>query len=158
MGDGGKEGLSDAEVWDDPRLRVVDPEWLAGRRCLDVGCNGGYVAISLGERFGAELVVGVDIDKLLIKRAKKMLKDRAAAVFKRRAREEVDREAKAAEEGEKAEEDVGGAGKAKAKAKAPDESEEGKEAQPMFPSNVVFKTEDFVLGDHPHSEYHAIFW
>ena len=38
-------------VWNDERLAVLRPEWFAGRRCLDVGCNAGLLTMSIAYKF-----------------------------------------------------------------------------------------------------------
>lgn len=57
----------------DPRLAVLDPDWLAGKRCLDVGCHQGIVALALALRFRPSAYTGIDIDGELVKRAIKGL-------------------------------------------------------------------------------------
>ncbi|GAA6023147.1 hypothetical protein JCM10207_005742 [Rhodosporidiobolus poonsookiae] len=54
----------------DPRLALVPPEWLKGKKVLDVGCNSGLVTIEIAQRFGAARVTGVDVDAELVKSAK----------------------------------------------------------------------------------------
>ena len=49
---GGGALLSTAPgVWNDGRLAVLRPEWFAGRRCLDVGCNAGLLTMSIAYKF-----------------------------------------------------------------------------------------------------------
>lgn len=50
------------------RLRL--PQSLAGKKVLDIGCNEGFFCIE-AKRRGATKVIGVDIDKKVIERAKK---------------------------------------------------------------------------------------
>ena len=54
---------------DDPRLRLLRPEWFEGRSLLDVGCNEGLVTLAVATRFGCTEAVGVDIDKRLVGKA-----------------------------------------------------------------------------------------
>ncbi|GAA5870326.1 hypothetical protein JCM8547_006604 [Rhodosporidiobolus lusitaniae] len=54
----------------DPRLALVPPEWFNEKKVLDVGCNSGLVTIEIAQRLGASRVVGVDVDKELVKAAK----------------------------------------------------------------------------------------
>lgn len=79
----GKESL-------DPRLILISkhleklPEFqeakpleclLAGKRCLDIGCNTGEVTIEVAKHFSPSWILGVDIDKRLIEQARKRLLD-----------------------------------------------------------------------------------
>lgn len=38
----------DPSTEEDPRLAVFKREWFEGRDCLDIGCNQGLIAISIG--------------------------------------------------------------------------------------------------------------
>ncbi|GAA5990841.1 hypothetical protein JCM11641_000845 [Rhodosporidiobolus odoratus] len=53
----------------DPRLALIPPEWLRGKKVLDVGCNAGVVSIEVAQKWGAEKVTGVDIDADLVRQA-----------------------------------------------------------------------------------------
>lgn len=44
---------------DDPRLNVLKREWLAGKRCLDIGCNSGAITIEIARAFGCRWVCAV---------------------------------------------------------------------------------------------------
>ncbi|GAA6049182.1 hypothetical protein JCM3770_003297 [Rhodotorula araucariae] len=55
----------------DDRVALIPPQWVAGRRLLDVGCNAGAVTVELAQRRGAAKVVGVDIDPELVRAARK---------------------------------------------------------------------------------------
>lgn len=55
----------------DERLALVPPEWLRGKRVLDVGCNGGVVTVEVAQHALAAKVTGVDIDADLVRAARK---------------------------------------------------------------------------------------
>ncbi|KAG8983186.1 hypothetical protein FRB90_006240 [Tulasnella sp. 427] len=50
----------------DPRLSLFPPSFFKNKDVLDVGCNEGWVSIELAQRWGANRVVGVDIDPDLV--------------------------------------------------------------------------------------------
>ncbi|KAF8072586.1 RNA methyltransferase [Scenedesmus sp. PABB004] len=52
-----------------PRAQVLDPAWFKGADVLDVGCNEGFVTLSLAMGFGTRSIVGVDIDPVLVAKA-----------------------------------------------------------------------------------------
>ena len=54
---------------EDPRLGLLERNWFAGKRCMDVGCNEGLVTLGISMKFGARSMIGVDLDEHLIKRA-----------------------------------------------------------------------------------------
>ena len=62
------------------RLAALRPEWFAGHRCLDIGCNGGDLTLELVQRFRPRSLVGLDIDKTLVKAAVRALARRRAAL------------------------------------------------------------------------------
>lgn len=45
---------------------------------LDIGCNAGYFTISLAEHFHPKMILGIDIDGILIHKARKVLVERNA--------------------------------------------------------------------------------
>jgi 7SK snRNA methylphosphate capping enzyme len=49
---------------------------LQGKKVLDVGCNAGYVSIAINSKFLIDSILGIDIDNNLIKRARRLLKDK----------------------------------------------------------------------------------
>jgi len=53
----------------DHRLALLSPTLLTGKRVLDVGCNEGWVTCEIAQSWGAQKVVGVDIDETLIRGA-----------------------------------------------------------------------------------------
>ncbi|KAF1961970.1 hypothetical protein CC80DRAFT_463544 [Byssothecium circinans] len=59
----------------DPRLTLIDSLGISfkGQRCCDVGSNDGTVGIQLAFDFGAQEVVGVEIDPQLVNKAQALL-------------------------------------------------------------------------------------
>ncbi|KAG7446977.1 Bin3-domain-containing protein [Guyanagaster necrorhizus] len=53
----------------DPRLALLPVDSFVGKRVLDVGCNEGYVTCEIAQSWGAHKVIGVDIDKSLVRAA-----------------------------------------------------------------------------------------
>eukprot|EP01018_Ginkgo_biloba_P001473 Gb_07471 [translate_table: standard] len=64
---------------EDPRLKVLKKEWFEGKDCLDIGCNEGFITISIAQKFSCRTMLGTDIDDSLIGKARRHLK-RIAAV------------------------------------------------------------------------------
>nr|XP_028558255.1 7SK snRNA methylphosphate capping enzyme [Podarcis muralis] len=59
---------------EDPRLRVMKPEWFQGKEVLDVGCNVGHLTLSVAKKWGPARIVGVDIDGALIHSARQNIR------------------------------------------------------------------------------------
>ncbi|XP_058280328.1 7SK snRNA methylphosphate capping enzyme [Hirundo rustica] len=59
---------------EDARLRVLRPEWFAGKEVLDVGCNVGHLTLSIAKRWAPAKVVGLDIDGRLIRSARQNIR------------------------------------------------------------------------------------
>ena len=57
----------------DIRLRYIKPDWLIGKDILDIGCNVGHITMAVGKHFKPKSIVGMDIDKKLVDRAKRNL-------------------------------------------------------------------------------------
>lgn len=59
----------------DARLEIFQdyPFLFDDQEILDVGCNNGMISIEIAKMFSPKSVVGLDIDKKLIKRAKQLL-------------------------------------------------------------------------------------
>ena len=49
--------------------QVFERAWFVRRRCLDVGCNEGFITLGVVARFGPRSMLGVDIDGGLIAKA-----------------------------------------------------------------------------------------
>jgi hypothetical protein len=62
----------------EPRLAVMRKEWFEGKRALDIGCNSGAVTIDIARTMHCRHIMGVDIDKSLVTKARSHLKWKAA--------------------------------------------------------------------------------
>ncbi|KAH7572263.1 hypothetical protein ACOSP7_015329 [Xanthoceras sorbifolium] len=56
-------------VDEDPRLKVLKKEWFQGKRCLDIGCNSGFLTIQIAKKFHCQNIFGIDIDSSRIEDA-----------------------------------------------------------------------------------------
>ena len=63
----------DQALDEDPRMKVLKKEWFEGRDCLDIGCNEGFITISIAQKFACRNILGIDIDDKLIGRARQNL-------------------------------------------------------------------------------------
>lgn len=50
----------------DPRLEQIPQDIFKGKRVLDIGCNEGWLAVDIAQRFSPSKVIGVDLDGDLI--------------------------------------------------------------------------------------------
>lgn len=58
----------------DPRLELFSADWFRHKSVLDVGCNVGYLTLSLAKEFEPHRVLGIDIDKNLVGIARKNIR------------------------------------------------------------------------------------
>ncbi|KAF8363979.1 hypothetical protein PRIPAC_90902, partial [Pristionchus pacificus] len=58
----------------DPRLGVLKREWFEKRSVLDIGCNAGFLTLSLAKEYGPRRILGIDIDEHLIGVARKNIR------------------------------------------------------------------------------------
>lgn len=68
------------EFGNDARMSQFEEAWFRDKRVLDIGCNAGVVAIRVSKSFGCRSMIGVDIDKGLVDRAKRNLEIEEFAV------------------------------------------------------------------------------
>ncbi|XP_026115714.1 7SK snRNA methylphosphate capping enzyme [Carassius auratus] len=59
-------GYRNPGLSEDPRIRVMDPEWFRGKEVLDLGCNTGHLTLSVAKNCRPARIVGLDIDAALI--------------------------------------------------------------------------------------------
>lgn len=64
-------GYRNSTKSDDPRLKLLSCELFEGKDVLDVGCNAGFVTISIAQSFNPHRILGLDIDPRLIEAAKR---------------------------------------------------------------------------------------
>jgi len=62
-------GYRNTVKFQDVRMDYLKKEWFAGKKVLDIGCNGGQLTLLVARDFQAEEVLGCDIDERLIKAA-----------------------------------------------------------------------------------------
>lgn len=72
-------------AWSDPRLQLLTEDMFRGKRCLDIGCNAGYLTLTLANKYEPEHILGIDIDPSLISKARRSAKVLAKAVDRLRA-------------------------------------------------------------------------
>lgn len=58
----------------DPRLQSMRREWFEGKNVLDIGCNVGFLTLSIAKDFMPKKIIGFDIDARLVKVAKKNIR------------------------------------------------------------------------------------
>ncbi|VDM40425.1 unnamed protein product [Toxocara canis] len=58
----------------DPRLFVLKKEWFKKKAVLDVGCNAGYITLSIAKDFEPRRILGIDIDEHLVGVARKNIR------------------------------------------------------------------------------------
>lgn len=58
----------------DPRLDLLPSEWFRYRSVLDIGCNVGFLTLSIAKEYRPTRVLGIDIDTNLIGIARKNIR------------------------------------------------------------------------------------
>ncbi|CAJ0606527.1 unnamed protein product [Cylicocyclus nassatus] len=58
----------------DSRLTVLKKEWFEKKSILDIGCNVGFLTLSIAKDFGPRRILGIDIDEHLIGVARKNIR------------------------------------------------------------------------------------
>ncbi|KAF1336467.1 RNA methyltransferase, partial [Globisporangium splendens] len=66
--------LRQGELEEDPRLAVLEAQWFAGKRGLDIGCNSGDLTLAIAKRFEPSYLLGIDVDAQLVSLARTNLK------------------------------------------------------------------------------------
>jgi 7SK snRNA methylphosphate capping enzyme len=56
------------------RIELLEQRWFTNLSCLDVGCNDGQLCMSIAETFQPNLILGIDVDHVLIDSAKSKVK------------------------------------------------------------------------------------
>ncbi|XP_071754272.2 7SK snRNA methylphosphate capping enzyme [Centroberyx gerrardi] len=59
---------------EDPRVRVLRPEWFQGKDVLDLGCNSGHLTLYIAKMLRPARILGLDIDSGLVHAARKNIR------------------------------------------------------------------------------------
>lgn len=59
---------------EDPRIRVLRPEWFEGKEVLDLGCNAGHLTLFIAKMLRPARILGLDIDSGLVHAARKNIR------------------------------------------------------------------------------------
>ncbi|KAM7397912.1 hypothetical protein PAMA_005990 [Pampus argenteus] len=59
---------------EDPRIRVLRPEWFEGKDILDLGCNSGHLTLYIAKMLRPARILGLDIDSDLVHAARKNIR------------------------------------------------------------------------------------
>lgn len=71
---------------EDPRVRVLRPEWFEGKDVLDLGCNSGHLTLYIAKMLRPARVLGLDIDSGLVHAARKNIRHYLSEVQTQEAR------------------------------------------------------------------------
>nr|XP_023653427.1 7SK snRNA methylphosphate capping enzyme [Paramormyrops kingsleyae]XP_023653428.1 7SK snRNA methylphosphate capping enzyme [Paramormyrops kingsleyae] len=63
-------GYRNPGLCEDPRMRVLRPEWFRGKVVLDLGCNTGHLTLSIAKNMQPARILGLDIDGGLVRAAR----------------------------------------------------------------------------------------
>nr|XP_046265938.1 7SK snRNA methylphosphate capping enzyme-like [Scatophagus argus]XP_046265939.1 7SK snRNA methylphosphate capping enzyme-like [Scatophagus argus]XP_046265940.1 7SK snRNA methylphosphate capping enzyme-like [Scatophagus argus]XP_046265941.1 7SK snRNA methylphosphate capping enzyme-like [Scatophagus argus]XP_046265942.1 7SK snRNA methylphosphate capping enzyme-like [Scatophagus argus]XP_046265943.1 7SK snRNA methylphosphate capping enzyme-like [Scatophagus argus] len=59
---------------EDPRIRLLRPEWFEGKDVLDLGCNSGHLTLYIAKMLRPARILGLDIDSGLVHAARKNIR------------------------------------------------------------------------------------
>ncbi|KAM3857434.1 7SK snRNA methylphosphate capping enzyme-like [Diretmus argenteus] len=59
---------------EDPRLKLLKPDWFTEKEVLDIGCGAGHMTLAIARLFGPAHILGVDRDKSLVHAAKQNIR------------------------------------------------------------------------------------
>ncbi|VDK69324.1 unnamed protein product [Litomosoides sigmodontis] len=58
----------------DPRMKILKKEWFEKKSVLDIGCNVGYLTLSIAKEYQPRNIIGIDIDAHLVGVARKNIR------------------------------------------------------------------------------------
>uniref|UniRef100_A0A3Q1IUZ0 RNA methyltransferase n=1 Tax=Anabas testudineus TaxID=64144 RepID=A0A3Q1IUZ0_ANATE len=67
-------GYRNPGACEDPRVRVLRPEWFEGKEVLDLGCNAGHLTLYIAKMLRPARILGLDIDSGLVHAARKNIR------------------------------------------------------------------------------------
>ncbi|CAJ1064063.1 SK snRNA methylphosphate capping enzyme-like [Xyrichtys novacula] len=74
---------------EDPRIRVLRPEWFEGKDVLDLGCNSGHLTLYIAKMLRPARILGLDIDNGLVHAARKNIRHYLSELQTQEARRAV---------------------------------------------------------------------
>ncbi|XP_020488994.1 7SK snRNA methylphosphate capping enzyme [Labrus bergylta] len=74
---------------EDPRIRVLRPEWFEGKDVLDLGCNSGQLTLYIAKMLRPARILGLDIDNGLVHAARKNIRHYLSELQTQEARRAV---------------------------------------------------------------------
>ncbi|XP_034538998.1 7SK snRNA methylphosphate capping enzyme [Notolabrus celidotus] len=74
---------------EDPRIRVLRPEWFEGKEVLDLGCNSGHLTLYIAKMLRPTRILGLDIDNSLVHAARKNIRHYLSELQTQEARRAV---------------------------------------------------------------------
>uniref|UniRef100_UPI0037E8830A 7SK snRNA methylphosphate capping enzyme n=1 Tax=Semicossyphus pulcher TaxID=241346 RepID=UPI0037E8830A len=74
---------------EDPRVRVLRPEWFEGKDVLDLGCNSGHLTLYIAKMLRPARILGLDIDSGLVHAARKNIRHYLSELQTQEARRAV---------------------------------------------------------------------
>lgn len=77
---------------EDPRIRVLRPEWFEGKDVLDLGCNSGHLTLYIAKMLRPARILGLDIDGGLIHAARKNIRHYLSELQTQEARQAAKQE------------------------------------------------------------------
>ncbi|RVE63756.1 hypothetical protein OJAV_G00139470 [Oryzias javanicus] len=77
---------------EDPRIRVLRPEWFEGKDVLDLGCNSGHLTLYIAKMLRPARILGLDIDGGLIHAARKNIRHYLSELQTQEARQATKQE------------------------------------------------------------------
>ncbi|KAL4659961.1 7SK snRNA methylphosphate capping enzyme isoform X1 [Arapaima gigas] len=72
---------------EDPRMRILKPEWFQGKAVLDLGCNTGHLTLSIAKNWRPAHIVGLDIDGALVHAARQNVRHYLSEIQTQEARQ-----------------------------------------------------------------------
>ncbi|XP_052447475.1 7SK snRNA methylphosphate capping enzyme-like [Carassius gibelio] len=79
-------GYRNPGLSEDPRVRLMNPEWFRGKEVLDLGCNTGHLTLTIARNWRPARIVGLDIDAALIHAARHNIRHYLSEVHTEQAR------------------------------------------------------------------------
>lgn len=109
---------------EDPRVRLLRPEWFVGKDILDLGCNSGHLTLYIAKMLRPARILGLDIDSGLVHAARKNIRHYLSELQTQEARRAFQEKKSTKQEESNGSENHTGTEKEHNEAKSKDENEE----------------------------------